>query len=214
MMGNAMIQPTMYFNLRYVPMFSGPYMITEVNHSIGIGDFSTEITGVRQPTASLPTVDNFLQSLKQNLLRKIDEKIKQDKEGVQKDANNNVIEQKEEVIKTALGDLTIPNTQTCKTTIKKYEKYARISPSRNKKSFSEVKLQIKNQINIQSINDNEFLSKTIFTAMYLGSGYESGFEAFEHNYSGIELSEDWQNLTNYFVLKLEILKPLTQYLVI
>ncbi len=197
MMGNAMIQPTMYFNLRYVPMFSGPYMITEVNHSIGIGDFSTEITGVRQPTASLPTVDNFLQSLKQNLLRKIDEKIKQDKEGVQKDANNNVIEQKEEVIKTALGDLTIPNTQTCKTTIKKYEKYARISPSRNKKSFSEVKLQIKNQINIQSINDNEFLSKTIFTAMYLGSGYESGFEAFEHNYSGIELSEDWQNLTNY-----------------
>ena len=26
-LGNAMIQPTMYFNLRHVPMFNGPYMI-------------------------------------------------------------------------------------------------------------------------------------------------------------------------------------------
>ncbi len=32
-MGNAMIQPTMYFNLRYVPLFYGPYWITEVSHN-------------------------------------------------------------------------------------------------------------------------------------------------------------------------------------
>jgi hypothetical protein len=33
-MGNAMIQPTMYFNLRNVPMFRGPYMIQDVEHTI------------------------------------------------------------------------------------------------------------------------------------------------------------------------------------
>ena len=40
-MGNAMIQPTMYFNLRYVPMFSGSYMILEVSHKISPGSFTT-----------------------------------------------------------------------------------------------------------------------------------------------------------------------------
>jgi hypothetical protein len=33
-LGNALLQPTMYFNLRHVPMFNGPYFITEVDHNI------------------------------------------------------------------------------------------------------------------------------------------------------------------------------------
>jgi hypothetical protein len=57
MMGNAMIQPTMYFNLRYVPMFSGPYMILDVTHSIKPGSFDTIISGIRQPVYSLPKID-------------------------------------------------------------------------------------------------------------------------------------------------------------
>ena len=71
MMGNAMIQPTMYFNLRHVPMFSGPYMIQKVNHTITPGNFETTFEGIRQPTASLPLVENYIQSLKTTLLQTI-----------------------------------------------------------------------------------------------------------------------------------------------
>lgn len=68
-MGNAMIQPTMYFNLRHVPMFSGPYLIIGVEHVITSGDFITKFTGVRIPIYSLPTLNNSLSSLNVNLFK-------------------------------------------------------------------------------------------------------------------------------------------------
>ena len=74
-LGNALLQPTMYFNLRHVPLFYGPYFITEVNHSIGNGTFQTEFTGVRQQIYDLPTIDNYLQSINQNVLSKIEEVV-------------------------------------------------------------------------------------------------------------------------------------------
>jgi hypothetical protein len=58
-MGNALIQPTMYFNLRYIPLFYGPYWITEVSHNISPNDFKTDFTGIRMPLYSLPTPDSF-----------------------------------------------------------------------------------------------------------------------------------------------------------
>jgi len=208
MMGNAMIQPTMYFNLRYVPMFTGPYLITEVNHTISIGDFSTDVVGVRQPTASLPTVDNFLQSLKQNLLKKIIERQRQAKAGVQVDSEGNVIDQKNEVLNTIDGTLTESPNQDCKPTIARYETYATITPSKVKRTFSFVKREIEIQVLAKGINDIK-LNYVIFIAMYLGSGYKDGFEAFENNYSGILLTDDWYTIGNatfgrrpqYFCLK-------------
>jgi hypothetical protein len=53
-MGNVMIQPTMYFYLKNIPMFKGTYWITEVTHSIRNNTISTSFTGTRIPTASLP----------------------------------------------------------------------------------------------------------------------------------------------------------------
>lgn len=53
-MGNVMIQPTMYFYLKNIPMFKGTYWITEVSHSIRNGTISTTFTGTRIPVASLP----------------------------------------------------------------------------------------------------------------------------------------------------------------
>ena len=47
MMGNAMIQPMMYFQLDNIPMFHGAYMITHVKHSIKPNFMSTNFTGVR-----------------------------------------------------------------------------------------------------------------------------------------------------------------------
>ena len=47
MMGNAMIQPMMYFQLNSVPMYHGAYLITRVKHSISPNNMNTTFTGVR-----------------------------------------------------------------------------------------------------------------------------------------------------------------------
>ena len=81
-LGNALIQPTMYFNLRHVPMFYGPYMIQEVVHTITPGSFQTQFTGIRQGMFDLPQIDQYLQSINQNLLTKLEEFVKNKKEEV------------------------------------------------------------------------------------------------------------------------------------
>lgn len=47
MMGNAMIQPMMYFQLNNIPMFRGAYLIISVNHSISPNNMTTNFKGVR-----------------------------------------------------------------------------------------------------------------------------------------------------------------------
>jgi hypothetical protein len=54
MMGCAMIQPSMYFYLKNVPMFKGSYWITEVKHNIRNNGMETSFTGYRMPYAALP----------------------------------------------------------------------------------------------------------------------------------------------------------------
>jgi murein DD-endopeptidase MepM/ murein hydrolase activator NlpD len=57
MMGNAMIQPMMYFQLNNIPMFHGAYMITRVGHSIRPNHMSTTFKGVRIKNAETPLLD-------------------------------------------------------------------------------------------------------------------------------------------------------------
>ena len=62
-MGNAMIQPTMFFYLNNIPMFRGSYWISEVTHSIKGNSFTTTFKGTRIPRSSLPDPkDSFLSS--------------------------------------------------------------------------------------------------------------------------------------------------------
>lgn len=64
-MGNVMIQPTMFFYLKNVPMFKGTYWITEVNHSIRNNVINTTFKGTRIPYTSLPDPkDSFVSSYK------------------------------------------------------------------------------------------------------------------------------------------------------
>lgn len=53
-MGNVMIQPTMYFQLKNVPLFEGAYWIVEVSHRIEGNTINTRFKGVRIPKDSLP----------------------------------------------------------------------------------------------------------------------------------------------------------------
>lgn len=74
-MGNVMIQPTMYFNLRYVPMFTGPYWILNVTHSITPNDFQTNFSGVRISKFSFPKLDKLTMSVNIDLLRRYQKKV-------------------------------------------------------------------------------------------------------------------------------------------
>jgi hypothetical protein len=74
-MGNVMIQPTMYFVLRHVPMFYGPYWIYEVNHNISERGFDTDFKGTRIPKYSLPSVNNLLINVNKKILSSFKEKI-------------------------------------------------------------------------------------------------------------------------------------------
>lgn len=62
-LGNVMIQPTMYFYLKNVPLFKGTYWITEVNHNITLGSIETTFKGTRLPKYFLTDPkDSFLAS--------------------------------------------------------------------------------------------------------------------------------------------------------
>lgn len=73
-MGNAMLQPTMYFNLRYVPMFTGAYWITSVVHTISPQDFTTSFSGVRISKYAFPNFSKLTMSVNTDLLRRYQKK--------------------------------------------------------------------------------------------------------------------------------------------
>lgn len=47
MLGNVMIQPTQYFQIENIPMYSGAYMITDVNHKVTANHMVTVFKGVK-----------------------------------------------------------------------------------------------------------------------------------------------------------------------
>lgn len=63
MLGNVMIQPTMYFDLRNVPLYSGAYMVIEVEHNIVPNYMNTKFKGVRLAKFPQPFVSNFTASV-------------------------------------------------------------------------------------------------------------------------------------------------------
>ena len=61
--GNVMIQPTMFFYLKNIPMFKGTYWITEVAHNIRNNNITTTFKGSRMPYTALPDLkDSFMSS--------------------------------------------------------------------------------------------------------------------------------------------------------
>jgi len=200
MMGNALIQPTMYFNLRYVPMFSGPYMILTVNHSISVGNFETVITGVRQPTASLPKIENYIQTLKNNLLKSIIENNKKDKaakEKETKDSSGTTQSKQAKIQAISGGDKELTQPQTCKPSAP-YDKFFNLTPTVNNKTFTNVKGELLEKLAVQNITDSK-LKYVIFAAMYVESANgNSKLTAYENNFAGVTLTGDWGSSSTYF----------------
>jgi len=79
-MGNAMIQPTMYFNLEKVPMFYGPYLIMSVSHNISTNDFVTNFEGIRVSKFSIQQPDSLVLSVNRDILDSYKKKLRNQQE--------------------------------------------------------------------------------------------------------------------------------------
>ena len=104
-LGNVMIQPTMYFYLKNVPLFRGSYWITEVTHNIKNNNITTSFKGTRIPQASLPNPkDSFMASY-----RALFDKITAKAQARQNEADKMINGPKanETTINTPAGNLTI-----------------------------------------------------------------------------------------------------------
>lgn len=59
MMGDAQIQPLMYFQLLNIPMFNGAYMVTQVEHEIKPGVMKTIIKGTKISRVRVPDTEGW-----------------------------------------------------------------------------------------------------------------------------------------------------------
>ena len=73
--GNVTIQPTQYFQLRYLPMFNGPYLIINVEHEVRPNTIETSFEGVRVPRPVLPNIKDLIQRVNKKLYEKAEERL-------------------------------------------------------------------------------------------------------------------------------------------
>jgi hypothetical protein len=178
-------------------MFSGPYLITSVSHSITENGFDTTFEGTRQPFYALPKIENFIQSLSVKLLKTIQEKIEEKNKQI-KFSEGNILNQKSIVLDNAFGgDETLSKEQTCSDKLAQaYKAYTTVdSPKLTSITFADAKKKIFDGItasfpSLSEQSTNEFMI-FIFTSMYVDSGTKTGFSAYENNYSTIPLSDTY-----------------------
>jgi hypothetical protein len=197
-LGNALIQPTMYFNLRHVPMFNGPYMITSVSHTISAGNFITEFEGVRQGVYDLPPIDNFIQSINQNLLTQIEALVvnKTDQPTTQgtttQSIANNVVQDGDEN--------TLAAQNSCSANLNSsYISWVTTGASETSISQLDFAAAIK-----ASVPNNVALQTAIYMISYVRAYSKSlsdtgRFSSWEHNYGLITLDKDSYAQTENFI---------------
>jgi len=204
-LGNAMIQPTMYFNLRHVPMFNGPYFITDVDHVITPGQFQTTFKGVRQGVFDLPAIDSFLQSINQNLLTKLEKAVlsKTDEPGTSSTSSN--------LTKTSSSVQTANNTtapiNSCESKVNSAYKNTNgfVASAETQTLINEFDLVSK----IKSATNDSNLQAIIYALCFFRTNENDGggFKGFNNNYAMISLEKDYSpTFTNYFLKKYSCVK--------
>ena len=201
-LGNALLQPTMYFNLRHVPMFEGSYMITNVTHSIQPGSFQTTFDGVRQGFFDLPTIDSLLQSINQNLVTKLEEILKINKDQVKDSATTNNVKSTE-VVQAADNTLDTTNSCSSKITAGAYlnaipgyvAEVGTLSAVTPTEFATALKRVLPNEPNLQTF---------IYCISYIRTFQESSntkqgtFNGWNNNLGTLSLTVDWQGQVTSF----------------
>ena len=193
-LGNALLQPMMYFNLRHVPMFDGSYMITSVNHTIQPGSFQTTFDGTRQGYFDLPKIDNLLQSINQNLITKLEEALQIKKDQVKLPATSDNIKSTE-VVQEA--DNTLDTTNSCTSKIDPV--YLDANPGYVSVAGQETKVTPIDFANaLKRLYPNQVdLQTAIYTISYIRT-YQSNsntnagsFNGWNNNLGTLSLNQNW-----------------------
>jgi hypothetical protein len=190
-LGNALIQPMMYFCLNHVPMFNGAYLITEVNHTISPGVFQTSFTGTRQRIFAAPKINNYLISLNQNLLQKLEEKLKIAQTTPTTAATTETSKKSNAAPNSCVGSLN-----------KKYEKgFEAINSTSTKTTTLDLFSNIyKNRPASRSDRQQKTLTFAAFAFAYVMSYENSAIQGYNNNYGNVDLGEDWGGAgTNNFL---------------
>jgi hypothetical protein len=108
-----MIQPTMYFLLRNVPLFAGPYFITDVEHIITNGSFTTKFTGTRQKLYTPPIENDLLNTIKTTYLDKLTSQLRQKRE-TEKKLDTNTISVRNTISNSIASNLIPAGSPICK----------------------------------------------------------------------------------------------------
>ena len=196
-LGNALLQPMMYFNLQHVPMFNGPYMITDISHNITPGNFETTITGIRQSMFDYPAIDSFLQSLNKNLLTKIEQAVLNKKDETPPIGATTNITKASKIIQEAKSKREAENT--CNEKLNPiYANQGWISTGTTLTDLSPEKL--KNAI--ISGTTNGVLQTIIYSICYIrsfqGNKNKPLFAGWNNNFAAVTLDIDYGPTNIYF----------------
>jgi hypothetical protein len=175
-------------------MFNGPYLITDVTHTIGSGEFQTSFTGVRQGVFDLPSIDNFLQSINQNLLTQIESIILTNKDNVPDKPLTNIN-------KTALlsqnGDNVAAAANSCTNNLS--DNYVTWGDFVESITTGLSPLQLANAITTKVTNTE--LQTTIYLLCYILTFNKDKFYGYNNNFANVPLSTNWGASSIYFVQK-------------
>ena len=192
-LGNALLQPTMYFNLRHVPMFYGPYLIVDVQHTISSGVFQTTFTGVRQAIYDLPPIESYLQSLNENVLTQIESIVKNKGD---KATDKPITDINKTALLQQLGNNTAAAQNTCiNNLVEPYNTWEVSATTTTSLTPRDLVLAIESKTN--DVN----LQLLIYIICYITT-YEGGkFNGHNLNFANITLTTDYGSVDNYFKQK-------------
>jgi hypothetical protein len=182
-MGNATIQPVMYFTLRNVPMFNGPYLILEVNHSISPGSFETTFSGIRQKIYTFPEQQGFLTSLRLEISKSYYEQIKKEKNRLTTSATT-VTSANQQTTNSVTQNPVDTKNESCETN-SAYSSYVKVTGDSKTLSYNKV------------IEEIGFVANTlkkkaaIFAIIYLSNDSNNNITFYNNNLTNVNLLRKW-----------------------
>ena len=187
MLGNAMIQPMMYFNLRHIPMFSGSYMILGVNHNIQPGNFTTQFEGVRQSIFSLPDVESYIQAALTSLVSTVYTQNKQAASLPQSPSANTDQEKQKSSSNTTDAEPSQSDSCSANTKFEKFESITKPNPIEY--SYQNMIEEITGKTSSLGINANIItkINYVVWSIVWNYTNTNSGFRAYENNFGGVRL---------------------------
>jgi len=197
-MGNALLQPKMYFYLKNVPLFRGTYQINEVTHSITTTSFGTQFIGRRTPVYSVKKITDYLQSLKIQVLEKILNETKNAEEKTQGGAT--IYSERDNKVINFKGGKRPTQNQACKPN-DKYNTFTTETPKQVTTSVTALIKKIEEKFPRvtdtttadyqKKVTENQNLWFIVFSIIYVANFQDGKISAFNNNFGNIPLDVEY-----------------------